>query len=117
MSVSSGTITVDSMGRAANSSPPPSSVGRHDGDEATDALYAATGPAGGYGPRSGRDATEDCVSVWITVALERPESFEWLPLDAETALFRLVQESLINIHRRAASATACMRLQADAEAL
>ena len=38
-------------------------------------------------------------------------------LQRTEALFRIVQESAINIHRHAASATACLRLQADAEAL
>jgi two-component system NarL family sensor kinase len=57
----------------------------------------------GFGERSG-----------ITVDLELPESFERLPLDTETALFRIVQESLINIHRHAASETARIRLQRNA---
>ncbi|HXM77190.1 MAG TPA: ATP-binding protein, partial [Thermoanaerobaculia bacterium] len=35
----------------------------------------------------------------------------------ETALFRIVQESLINIHRHAGSETARIRLQRDAETL
>lgn len=72
----------------------------------TGLLSALRWHAAGFGERSG-----------IMVALELPESFERLPLDTETALFRIVQESLINIHRHAASATACIRLQADAEAL
>ena len=53
----------------------------------------------------------------ITVDLELPEIFERPPLDTETALFRIVQESLINIHRHAASQTASIRLQRDAETL
>jgi signal transduction histidine kinase len=53
----------------------------------------------------------------IKVDLELPESFERLPLDTETALFRIVQESLINIHRHAQSETACIRLRCDAETL
>jgi two-component system, NarL family, sensor kinase len=53
----------------------------------------------------------------ITVDLELPESFERLPLDTETALFRIVQESLINIHRHAESETARIRLRRDAETL
>jgi two-component system NarL family sensor kinase len=53
----------------------------------------------------------------ITVDLELPESFERLPLDTETALFRIVQESLINIHRHAGSETARIRLRRDAETL
>jgi len=62
--------------------------------------------AAGFAERSG-----------IKVELELPESFERLPLDTETALFRIVQESLTNIHRHAASETAHIRLQRDAEAL
>lgn len=62
--------------------------------------------AGGFAERSG-----------ITVDLELPESFERLPLDTETALFRIVQESLINIHRHAGSETARIRLRRDAEGL
>ena len=46
--------------------------------------------AAGFAERSG-----------IKVDLELPERFERLPLDTETALFRIVQESLINIHRHA----------------
>jgi PAS domain S-box-containing protein len=62
--------------------------------------------AGGFADRSG-----------ITVDLELPESFERLPLGTETALFRIVQESLINIHRHAESETARIRLRRDAETL
>ena len=53
----------------------------------------------------------------ISVDLDLPESFDRLPLDTETALFRIVQESLINIHRHAGSETACIRLQRDARTL
>ena len=49
--------------------------------------------------------------------LDLPESFERLPLDTETALFRVVQESLINIHRHAGSETARIRLLRDAETI
>jgi signal transduction histidine kinase len=62
--------------------------------------------AAGFAARSG-----------ITVDLELPESLERLPLDTETALFRIVQESLINIHRHAGSETAHIRLRRDAETL
>jgi len=40
-----------------------------------------------------------------------------LPLDTETALFRIVQESLINIHRHAGSESARIRLRRGAETL
>ena len=62
--------------------------------------------ADGFAERSG-----------IRVDLELPESFGRLPLDIETALFRIVQEALINIHRHAGSETARIRLRRDAEAL
>jgi signal transduction histidine kinase len=62
--------------------------------------------AGGFAKRSG-----------IEVDLDLPESFERLPLDTETVLFRVVQESLTNIHRHAESKTARIRLAFDAEAL
>ena len=62
--------------------------------------------AGGFAERSG-----------IKVDLELPETFERLPLDTETALFRIVQESLINIHRHAGSETAHIRLRSGSEVL
>jgi signal transduction histidine kinase len=62
--------------------------------------------AAGFAERSG-----------IPVDLALPERFERLPLDTETALFRIVQESLINIHRHAGSETARIRLRRDAEKL
>jgi PAS domain S-box-containing protein len=62
--------------------------------------------AAGFAERSG-----------IKVDLDLPESFERPPLDTETALFRIVQESLINIHRHAGSETARIRLSRDAETL
>jgi two-component system NarL family sensor kinase len=62
--------------------------------------------AAGFAERSG-----------ITVDLELPETVERLPLDTETALFRIVQESLINIHRHAGSETARIRMQRDADTL
>jgi signal transduction histidine kinase len=62
--------------------------------------------AAGFAERSG-----------IKLDLDLPESFERLPRDTETALFRIVQESLINIHRHSGSETARIRLQCDAETL
>jgi signal transduction histidine kinase len=69
-------------------------------------LLALRWYAAGFAERSG-----------ITVDLELPESFDRLPLDTETALFRIVQESLTNIHRHAGSETARIRLRRDAEGL
>jgi signal transduction histidine kinase len=59
--------------------------------------------AGGFVERSG-----------IKVDLDLPEGFERLTLDTETVLFRIVQESLTNIHRHAGSETARIRLRRDA---
>jgi PAS domain S-box-containing protein len=53
----------------------------------------------------------------IKVDLDLPDSFARLPLDTETALFRVVQESLINIHRHARSRTARIQLRRDADTL
>jgi len=53
----------------------------------------------------------------IKVELDLPDPFERLPLDTETVLFRVVQESLTNIHRHARSKTARIRVQRDAETL
>jgi two-component system NarL family sensor kinase len=72
----------------------------------TGLLSALRWYAAGFADRSG-----------IKVDLDLPESFERLPLDTETALFRIVQESLGNIHRHAGSATARIRLLRDARAL
>jgi signal transduction histidine kinase len=62
--------------------------------------------AAGFAERSG-----------IRVDLDLPESVERLPLDTETVLFRVVQESLTNIHRHAESETARIRLRHHAELL
>lgn len=62
--------------------------------------------ASGFAERSG-----------IRVELDVPEHLDRLPLDTETALFRVVQESLSNIHRHSTSQTARIRLRRDAEAL
>jgi PAS domain S-box-containing protein len=53
----------------------------------------------------------------IKVDLDLPDSLDRLPLDTETALFRVVQEALINIHRHAGSDTARIRLRSDAKTL
>ena len=72
----------------------------------TGLLSALRWYAAGFAARSG-----------IKVDLELLESLERLPLDTETALFRVVQESLINIHRHAGSETARIRLRRDAQTL
>jgi signal transduction histidine kinase len=70
----------------------------------TGLLSALRWYAAGFAKRSG-----------IKVDLDLPENFERPPRDTETALFRIVQESLINIHRHAGSETARIRVQRDAE--
>ncbi len=47
----------------------------------------------------------------IDVELDCPTDFGRLPRDVETAIFRLVQECLTNIHRHSGSATATIHLQ------
>jgi PAS domain S-box-containing protein len=49
----------------------------------------------------------------VKVDLDLPAAFGRLPQDVETALFRVVQEALINIHRHAASPSAQIRLRVD----
>jgi PAS domain S-box-containing protein len=65
-------------------------------------LSAVRWYARGFADRSG-----------IAVDLEVPPTFERLPQDVETTLFRIVQEALTNIHRHARSATARIRLKAE----
>jgi signal transduction histidine kinase len=51
----------------------------------------------------------------IGIQLEIPEGFGRLPRDLELAIFRLVQESLTNIHRHSGSKTAGIRLARSPE--
>lgn len=53
----------------------------------------------------------------IRVALELPEEFGRLPRDLETAMFRLVQECLTNVHRHSESSVATIRIVREAEEL
>jgi signal transduction histidine kinase len=62
--------------------------------------------AAGFAERSG-----------IDVELDLPERFGRRTRDTETALFRIVQESLINIHRHAGSETARIQLRHEAGTL
>ena len=68
----------------------------------TGLLSALRWYVGGFAERSG-----------ITVDLDLPDHFERLPLETETVLFRIVQESLTNIHRHAESKAALIRLRRD----
>ncbi len=47
----------------------------------------------------------------IEVDLNLPESLRRLPTEVETAIFRVVQESLTNVHRHSGSRTAMVRLE------
>ena len=49
----------------------------------------------------------------IKVDLDIPDNFERLPLELETALFRVVQECLTNIHRHSGSHVAAVRVTRD----
>jgi signal transduction histidine kinase len=60
----------------------------------------------GYTQRSG-----------IRVELEVAPDFSRLPQEIELALFRVVQESLTNIHRHSGSATARVRVRRDSNAV
>lgn len=51
----------------------------------------------------------------IRIDLDLPAELGRLPKEAELALFRILQESLANVHRHAQSATASVRLHRDAE--
>ena len=62
--------------------------------------------AAGFAERSG-----------IKVDLDLPSTFERLPREVETTLFRVVQEALINIHHHAESSTALIRLRVDGRRL
>jgi PAS domain S-box-containing protein len=53
----------------------------------------------------------------IKVELDVPAGFPRLSDAAEIAVFRMVQESLTNIHRHSGSATAAIRIQQDGERL
>jgi signal transduction histidine kinase len=46
----------------------------------------------------------------IVVAMDLPANFERLPAEIETALFRIVQECLTNVHRHSGSKDASIRL-------
>ena len=53
----------------------------------------------------------------LALELEVPDDFQRLPRDIETTLFRIVQESLNNIHRHAQSPGAAIRLGRDERAV
>lgn len=53
----------------------------------------------------------------VQVTIDIPEDLERFSPDLETAVFRVVQECLTNIHRHSASTTASIRLERSGEAL
>jgi PAS domain S-box-containing protein len=53
----------------------------------------------------------------IDVKLELPATFRRLPVEMETAVFRVAQESLTNVHRHSGSATAVVRLDVDSDSV
>jgi signal transduction histidine kinase len=53
----------------------------------------------------------------IVVELDVPPTLARLARDVETALFRVIQEALLNIHRHAGSTTATVRLRATPASL
>jgi signal transduction histidine kinase len=53
----------------------------------------------------------------IRVELDVPDDLQRLAAETEGTLFRIVQESLINIHRHAGSATAAVRICTTSESL
>jgi signal transduction histidine kinase len=53
----------------------------------------------------------------IRVTLDAPEDLGRLPREHETAVFRIVQEALTNVHRHSGSAVAHIRITRDAERL
>lgn len=53
----------------------------------------------------------------IEVQLDLPPDSERLPAIVESALFRVIQESLVNVHRHPGSATAAVRLQRGPDAV
>jgi len=53
----------------------------------------------------------------IKVMLDLPEQLERLPLETETAVFRIVQEALTNVQRHSGSAVATIRLLKKPDAL
>jgi len=50
------------------------------------------------------------IAVKITIDPDLPR----FPMEVETAIFRIIQESLVNIHRHSGSRTACIVLRANA---
>lgn len=53
----------------------------------------------------------------IDVKLELPATFRRLPVEMETAIFRVVQETLTNVHRHSKSASAVVRLDVEPDSV
>jgi signal transduction histidine kinase len=74
--------------------------------EETGLLSSLRGYLSGFQERSGIDVT-----------FEAPPELERLPGELETAVFRIVQECLTNVHRHSGSSTAAIRLRYDVNTL
>jgi two-component system, NarL family, sensor kinase len=53
----------------------------------------------------------------IRVDLEIPDDFGRLSSDMETGVFRVIQQSLANVHRHSGSLVACLRVKTDGESV
>src|ERR1700688_2690874 len=53
----------------------------------------------------------------IRVDLEIPDDFGRLSSDMETVVFRVIQQSLANVHRHSGSLVACLRVKTDGESV
>ena len=53
----------------------------------------------------------------IQVDCDIPENMEWPPRDSELVLFRVLQESLTNVHRHSGASAASVRLSRDTDQL
>ena len=54
----------------------------------------------------------------ISTNLELPEHLTWLPRGAETALFRILQQALTNVHRHSGSRAVDVRVvESDAKVI
>jgi signal transduction histidine kinase len=69
-------------------------------------ISALRGYADGFALRTG-----------VRVELDLPSDLRRLPRDAETALFRVVQEALTNVHRHSGSPVARIRLVREPDSL
>ena len=55
--------------------------------------------------------------LFRSVDLEIPDDLERLSSDMETGVFRVIQQSLANVHRHSGSLVACLRIKTDGESV